>query len=328
MAPSKIPTLAHIRRAHTVIQPVVQATPLLRAPQLASATGAAEVFLKPESLQRTGSFKFRGAYWRLSQLPPDERARGVIAFSSGNFAQGLAAAGALLHVPVTIVMPFDVPSVKFEATKAYGARVVISLDDGRGREEVAAEVASDIAAHEGLTLLHPFDDPEIIAGQGGVALEAISDAERLGFTFDDVFCPVGGGGLVAGVSLAFHHLSPTTRIVGVEPLGFAGMAASLAAGKRVTVPLQGTSVCDGMMARAPGEHPFSAVRAVGGISSVIIKDRDVRKAQGLAFDTLKLVLEPSGASGLAGFIAQRRTVAGKVILILATGGNTSVQDFI
>lgn len=240
MNSSAVPTLDHLRSAYTATRPAVQVTPLLRSPQLADISGAAQVFVKPESLQRTGSFKIRGAYWRLTQLQADEAGRGVIAFSSGNFAQGLAAAGALLNVPVTIVMPIDVSPTKREATKSFGARIVLSEHRDRGREDVAAEVASRIAAEESLTLLHPFDDPEIVAGQGGVGIEALAQAEQLGINFEEAFCPVGGGGLVAGVSLAFHYLSPKTHVVGVEPNGFAGLAASLAADVRVTVPMGGT----------------------------------------------------------------------------------------
>lgn len=324
---SAVPTLAHIRSAHATTRRAVQATPLLSSPHLAGLSGAAEVFVKPESLQRTGSFKFRGAYWRLTRLRADERRRGVIAFSSGNFAQGLAAAGALLSVPVTIVMPSDVPPLKREATMAYGARVITSEHGDRGREDVAAQMASSIATEEGLTLLHPFDDPQIIVGQGGVGIDALTEAQQLRLEFDEVFCPVGGGGLVAGVSLAFHYLSPQTHVVGVEPQGFAGLAASLAAGERVTVPLDGsTTICDGMMARAPGEHPLSAIRAIGGIGSATVEDSQVREAQRLAFDSLKLVVEPSGASGIAALLSHTETLAGKTVLIIATGGNTSFHD--
>lgn len=326
MSSFALPTLARIRRAYAASDGVAQVTPLLRSPQLAELSGAAEVFVKPESLQRTGSFKFRGAYWRLTQLRADERARGVIAFSSGNFAQGLAAAGALLGVPVTIVMPIDVPPAKREATKSYGARIVLSDHGDRGREDVAAEMASRIASEENLMLLHPFDDPEIIAGQAGVGFEALTQAEELGVGFDEVFCPVGGAGLVAGVSLAFHYLSPHTQILGVEPKGFDGLAASLAAGERKTVPLDGTTICDGMMARAPGEHPLSVIRAIGGIGSRTVEDSEVRDAQRLAFEKLRIVLEPSGASGIAALLSGADAVAGKRALVISTGGNTSFRS--
>lgn len=326
MISPSVPTLAHLHDAYASVLPAVQVTPLLKSPQLADLSGAADVFVKPESLQRTGSFKIRGAYWRLTQLRAEEARRGVVAFSSGNFAQGLAAAGALLNVPVTIVMPVDAPPAKREAAEDFGARIIISEHGDRGREDVAAETASRIAAEEGLTLLHPFDDPEVVVGQAGVGIEALAQAEQLGISFDEVFCPVGGGGLVAGVSLAFHYLSPKSHLVGVEPKGFAGLAASLAADERVTVPMGGSTVCDGMMARAPGEYPLAAIRAIGGTGSATVGDREVQDAQRFAFEKLKLVLEPSGASGIAALLSQREKVAGKTVLVIATGGNTSLRS--
>ncbi len=168
-----IPSLEHLRRAYVATSRATQVTPLLESTALARLTGAARVFVKPESLQWAGSFKVRGAYWRLSLLSPEEKARGVVAYSSGNFAQGLAAAGEALGIPVTIVMPIDAPRAKSEATKDYGARVVVTDHGSRPREEVALEKAREIAAEQGLKLLHPFDDPEIVAGQAGAGLEAI-----------------------------------------------------------------------------------------------------------------------------------------------------------
>jgi len=234
-----VPDLEHLRRAYAVTAKATQTTPLLESTALAKLTGAARVFVKPESLQWAGSFKVRGAYWRLKQLSPAEAARGVVAYSSGNFAQGLAAAGEALGIPVTIVMPIDAPAAKREATAGYGARVVLTDHGDRAREEVASERARQIAAEENLTLLHPFDDPEIVAGQAGAGLKALDQLAAKEAKADLLFCPVGGGGLIGGVSLAFYYLSPEKEIIAVEPQGFNGMGNSLAHGAIETMLLGG-----------------------------------------------------------------------------------------
>lgn len=321
-----VPDLAHLQRAYTETRQVTQLTPLLRSPALATETGAAAVFVKPESLQWTGSFKIRGAYWRLRCLSPDEAKRGVVAYSSGNFAQGLAAAGQRLGIPVTIVMPIDAPEAKRAATQGYGAKV-ISTDHGtRAREEVAAERARAIAEDESLVLLHPFDDPEIVAGQAGVGLEALDQLESLGAEPDLLLCSVGGGGLIGGISLAFHYRSPQTQLIAVEPERFDGMGQSLRAGGRVTVPLGERSICDGLMARRPGEHPFAAVTQTN-LSGLTVSDAEVRAAMRFAADRLKLVLEPSGAATTAALLSGKLDVAGKTVVLIATGGNIALSDF-
>lgn len=321
-----VPPLDHLRRAYAVTSKATQATPLLESAALANLTGAARVFVKPESLQWAGSFKIRGAYWRLKQLSPAEAARGVVAYSSGNFAQGLAAAGEALGIPVTIVMPIDAPAAKREATAGYGARVVLTDHGDRAREEVASERARQIAAEEGLALLHPFDDPEIVAGQAGAGLEALDQLAAKEAKADLLFCPVGGGGLIGGVSLAFHYLSPQTQIVAVEPQGFNGMGNSLARGAIETMPLGGKSICDGLMARAPGKAPFAAM-TLAGAEGLAVDDASVRRAMKFAFERLKLVLEPSGAASLAGLMGGTVDVAGKTILVIASGGNVALADF-
>ncbi|MBL8583277.1 MAG: pyridoxal-phosphate dependent enzyme [Rhizobiaceae bacterium] len=323
----KVPDLEHLRRAYAATSRATQITPLLNAPSIASVVGAAQVFVKAESLQWGGSFKSRGAYWRLLQLSPAEARRGVVAFSSGNFAQGLAAAGQALGIPVTIVMPIDAPAAKRDATAGYGARVVQTDHGERPREEVAAAKARDIAADEGLALLHPFDDPEIVAGQAGVGLEALEQLAALGATVDLVLCPAGGGGLIGGLSLAFHYLSPATRVLPVEPEGFDGLRRSLAAGTIDPAPPGGASICDGLMARRPGEAPWAAIRAAGIADGVAIDDAAVRAAMKLAFERMKLVLEPSGAATLAALLAGKADSAGKTVLLIASGGNVSLPDF-
>ncbi len=321
-----IPDLAHLKRAYAATSKATQVTPLLESAALAREVGAERVFVKPESLQWAGSFKVRGAYWRLTLLSPEEKRRGVVAYSSGNFAQGLAAAGEALGIPVTIVMPIDAPAAKSEATRSYGAHVVQTDHGDRAREEVAAEKAREIAAEENLVLLHPFDDAEIVAGQAGAGLEALDQLAARGAEADLLFCPVGGGGLIGGVSLSFHYLSPQTAIFAVEPEGFNGMGTSLARGAIETMPLGAASICDGLMARRPGEAPFAAVTAAG-VKGRTVSDASVRQAMKLAFERLKLVLEPSGAAAIAAMLDPRIDLAGKTVVAIATGGNISLQDF-
>ena len=327
MADVLVPALDHLKQAYAVTSAATQVTPLLESAALARETGAARVFVKPESLQWAGSFKVRGAYWRLKRLSPDEAKKGVVAYSSGNFAQGLAAAGQALGIPVTIVMPIDAPAAKRDATAGYGARVVLTDHGDRGREEVAAAKAREIAETEHLTLLHPFDDPEIVAGQAGAGLEALDQLATKKAHADLVFCSVGGGGLIGGVSLAFHYLSPKTEIIAVEPEGFDGMGSSLAHGAIETMPIGPKSICDGLMARKPGDAPFAAVRAAG-VRGVTVDDALVRRAMKIAFERMKLVLEPSGAASLAALLGGKVDVKDKTVLVVATGGNVSLADFI
>lgn len=321
-----VPSLDHLKQAYAVTSRATQITPLLESAALARETGAARVFIKPESLQWAGSFKVRGAYWRLKQLSTEEARKGVVAHSSGNFAQGLAAAGQALGIPVTIVMPIDVPTAKRDATAGYGARVVLTDHGERAREEVAAAKAREIAETEGLALLHPFDDPEIVAGQAGAGLEALDQLEAKGASADLLFCSVGGGGLIGGVSLAFHYLSPATEIIGVEPEGFNGMGSSLAHGSIETMQIGPKSICDGLMSRRPGDAPFAAVKTAG-VRGITVDDQSVRSAMRIAFERMKLVLEPSGAASLAALLGGKVDVRGKTALVVATGGNVSLADF-
>jgi len=321
-----VPTIDHLKRAYAVTSGATQLTPLLDSAPLARMTGAARVYVKPESLQWAGSFKVRGAYWRLKQLSGEEAKRGVVAYSSGNFAQGLAAAGQALGIQVTIVMPIDAPVAKREATAGYGATVVLTDHGERAREEVASERAREIARDGGPILLHPFDDPEIVAGQAGVGLEALDQLAAKNAKADVLFCPVGGGGLIGGVALAFHYLSPKTELIAVEPEGFDGMGKSLRHGLIETMPLGPSSICDGLMARQPGKAPFAAVKATG-LRGVAVDDGAVRRAMKVAFERLKLVLEPSGAASLAALLDSRADVKGKTVLVIASGGNVALADF-
>ncbi len=325
----RLPSLDDLQAAFSATRRATQATPLLESRALAEATGAARAFVKAESLQRAGSFKIRGAYWRLTTLSEEARARGVIAYSSGNFAQGLAAAGEALGVPVSLVMPDDAPAAKIEATRAFGARVMLSHAGDRPREEAAAALASETAQAEGLTLLHPFDDPVIVAGQAAAGLEAIEQAAALPdpAAFDAVLVCVGGGGLAGGVSLAMHALAPEARLWAVEPEGWNAMGASLAAGERVRVAGGAPTICDALQATLPGEAPFAAAR-LARARGLDVTDDEVRAAMRFAFERLKLVLEPSGAVALAAALAGKAPLAGRTILIYATGGNVTLPDFL
>ena len=321
-----IPTPEELEKAFAVTRKATQRTPLLESEALARATGAARVFVKAESLQHAGSFKIRGAYWRLTRLSEDERARGVVAYSSGNFAQGLAAAGRAQGVPVTIVMPSDAPATKREATEGYGARVVLSDHGDRPREEAASELAREIAARDGLVLLHPFDDPAIVAGQAGAGLEALVQLREIGAKPDVVVCPVGGGGLIGGVSLAFRNADPNVRIVAVEPEGYDGMGSSLSAGAPQRVASGRVTICDALQATQPGAAPFEAARAAG-VTGIAIDDAAVRRALRFAFEKLKLVLEPSGAIALAALLDRRVDVSDQVAVVYVTGGNVAPESF-
>lgn len=317
-----VPTARDLAAAYAVTRRATRVTPLLDSESLRRATGARSLLVKAENLQRAGSFKLRGAYWRLSCLTGDERARGVVAYSSGNFAQGLAVAGRDLGVPVTIVMPEDAPAMKRRATERFGARVVLSHHGERPREEAASELARRISTDEGLVLLHPFDDPLIVAGQAGAALEAM---EQMGQAPDVVLCPVGGGGLMGGVALAVRAANPAAPIWGVEPLGYDGMGESLRAGARQRV-LGGTTICDALQATMPGEATFAACQAAA-VRGLTVADPEVAQAMRVAFEELKLVLEPSGAVALAAVLAGKVPVEGCDVLLFATGGNIPFDRF-
>lgn len=322
-----VPTFATLTKAFALTRKATVRTPLLESPALAAASGAARLFVKAENLQRAGSFKIRGATWRLAQLTEAERGRGVIAYSSGNFAQGLAAAGRAAGVPVTIVMPKDAPDLKRRATEGLGARVVLSDHGDRPREEAASELARDMAKAEGLVLLHPFDDPAIVAGQAGVALEALEQLAELGLTPDLVLCPAGGGGLVGGLSLGIRQAAPRAQIIAVEPAGYDAMGQSLAAGQAVRVAAGGKTICDALQATRPGDAPFAAARAAG-VTGVSVTDAEVGAALRSAFESLKLVLEPSGAVALAALLAGRVHTRERIVLVIASGGNIALEDFL
>jgi len=316
-------------RVYETVRTVSRETPLLTSPALDEIAGR-QLFVKAESLQYTGSFKLRGAFYRLKQLQPAQRQRGVVAFSSGNFAQGLARAGQLVDVPVTIVMPPNVPELKIRGTQRYGARVVIAEADGRPREVIAAELAAQLAEGEGLTLLHPFDDSDVVLGHSSLGTELLRQLEAVdeGQPLDTLLVPAGGGGLAAGIALALRAHGSTTRRVAVEPAGYDDLARSLAAGERHRNGPPSPTLCDALQANSPGAVPFSILqRALSGALNVT--DEEVRFAMRAAVESLKLVLEPSGASALAAALAARPRGLdlGQRVGVICSGGNIGAADF-
>ncbi len=296
-------------------------TPLINAPVLDERLGA-RVFLKAETLQRTGSFKFRGAYNKISQIPPEKRAAGVVAYSSGNHAQGVAAAAKLLGLPATIVMPADAPRLKCERTAALGAQVVLY---DRDKEDRAA-IAKKIVAERGATLVPPYDDPLIIAGQGTIGREIVEDLERLGLKPEIVCIGASGGGLAAGTSLGIKARVPEAKIYTAEPEGFDDTARSFKSGQReLNTRLSGT-ICDALMTATPGELTFPINRALIG-EGVSASDAEVAAAVRYAFHELKLVVEPGGAIGLAALLAGKIDVKGKVVVGVLSGGNVDPDLF-
>lgn len=312
---------ADIAEAARVLAPVAVRTPLISSPALDERMGT-KVFLKPEMLQRTGSFKFRGAFNKLSSIPPGSRGGGVVAFSSGNHAQGVAHAAQLLNMQATIVMPADAPLSKRERTKAYGAEVVLYDRDREDREAIAR----DIAGKRGATLVRPYDDPFVIAGQGTVGREIADDMAALGLTPDIVVAPASGGGLVAGVATAIKARYPQADVMSAEPEAFDDHARSLRAGKREAHRAEGRTICDALMASIPGEITF-AINSRLLTQGITASDAEVGTAVGFAFRELKLVVEPGGAVGLAALLAGRIDVSGKNIVIVLSGGNVDADLF-
>jgi len=289
-------------------------TPVLSSPPLDERIGA-HVYFKAECLQRTGSFKFRGAYNTISQIAAVREADHVVAFSSGNHAQGVAAAAKLCGLEATIIMPHDAPRIKRDNTLALGAEVIGYDRLTQDREEVAAEILAD---KDGV-LVKPFDDERVIAGQGTVGLEFIHALEGRGVKLDAVLVPCGGGGLAAGIGLAFEALSPQTQIIGCEPEGFDDHAKSLAAGQRQAHEGKNT-ICDALMVPMPGEITFEINQRLMS-DVVVVRDEDVRQAVAYAASQLKCVVEPGGAVGLAAVLSGRFKGQGKSIGIILSGGN-------
>lgn len=290
-------------------------TPLIESPALNERLGG-RALIKPETLQRAGAFKFRGAYNRLSRLSDDERRRGVVAFSSGNHAQGVALAAQLLGCPALIVMPTDSPAVKVEGTRGFGAE--IRFYDRFTEDRVA--IADQIARERGCVVVPSYDDPHIMAGQGTVGLEIVEQARALGVELDRVLSPVGGGGLIAGVSTAVKALSPATEVWGAEPAGFDETRRSLASGRRETVDEGARSICDALLTPIPGEltWPINSRNLTGVVA---VTDAEVAEAMRYAFSVLKLVVEPGGCVALTAALTGKIDLKGQTAAIVCSGGN-------
>jgi threo-3-hydroxy-L-aspartate ammonia-lyase len=309
--PSELPLrFADISAAHERLRGVATRTPVLRVAELDSRAGNS-LFIKCENLQRVGAFKFRGAYNRLVQLTPDERRRGVVAFSSGNHAAGVALAAKLLDIQATIVMPEDAPATKLETTKALGAHIVTYQRLSGDREAIAAEIVARTLA----TLVPPFDDYRIMAGQGTTALELCQDVADL----DALIVPLGGGGLLSGCAVAARELRKDITIYGVEPQAANDWQLSFQKGERVRTEI-GQTIADGLQSPAPGELTWPIVRTlVNGI--VTVSDDEIRAAMKLLFEAGRLVVEPSGAVGVAAAIFDKIPLRGKRVGVVISGGN-------
>jgi threonine dehydratase len=306
--------LADVEAAAARLAGVAHRTPVFTSRTLDAAAGGT-VFLKAECLQRGGAFKFRGAYNKIASLPPDVRARGVFAYSSGNHAQAVAIAASLLGTRATILMPEDAPAAKLDATRGYGAEVVSYDRWTESREEIGARLAAERAVE----LVKPYDDPLVMAGQGTTALELLADVPDL----DLLVTPVGGGGLIAGCATAAKALAPRLRVVGVEPATGDDTARSLAAGERVELGVPRT-IADGLQAPAPGELTFEVNRRL--VDEVVtVTDEEIVAAMTFLFDRLKLVVEPSGAVGVAALLTGR--VRGTRVGVVLSGGNVGAARF-
>ena len=319
--PAALPTAADVDAAAQRLAGVALRTPLLTSPVLDALTQS-RIFLKAEILQRTGSFKFRGAYNKLSSIPPSERTRGVVAYSSGNHAQGVAAAARLLGMPAVIVMPADAPRSKRERTQSLGAEVVLY---DRVREDRQA-IAHDIAAKRHAALVPPYDDPMVIAGQGTIGREIVEDLAAQGLVPEVVVSTASGGGLTAGIALAVKARVPQARLYTAEPEGFDDHARSFRSGQRErNASLTGT-ICDALMAQTPGELTFAINRALVA-EGCAVSDQEVAAAVAFAFSELKLVVEPGGAAALAALLSGKIDVKGKLAVAVLSGGNVDPALF-
>ncbi|MDI6624073.1 MAG: threonine/serine dehydratase [Brevundimonas sp.] len=296
-------------------------TPLIENPALNAHVGG-RVLLKAENLQRAGAFKFRGAWNRISRLTPEERARGVVAYSSGNHAQAVAAAAQMLGIEAVIVMPADSPAVKVEGVRSFGGEVRMYDRYTESREAIGEE----IAASKGSVLVRPFDDPFVIEGQGTVGLEILDQAKAVGVApLDQLVCGASGGGLIAGINLVMASLASHTPVIAVEPRDYNDTQLSLAAGERLThAPARGT-ICDALMTDRPGELTFPINRRLDRVETV--SDAEVAEAVRYAFRVLKLVVEPGGAVSLAALLAGKIQARDRTTAVVLSGGNVDPALF-
>jgi threonine dehydratase len=296
-------------------------TPLLDCPAASRLCGG-RVLIKAEMLQRTGSFKFRGAYNLISRLTPEQKANGIVAYSSGNHAQAVAAVAQQLGIKATIVMPADAPKLKLAATRDFGAEIVVYDRFGESREDIAAAIIQETGA----ILVPPFDHPLIIAGQGTVGLEIVEDLASLDLTPDIVVVPCGGGGLIAGTSIALKQAHPDTSIYAVEPAGFDETTRSLLSGQRECIDQDARSICDALLSPMPGEITF-AVNKENLAGGLVVTDQQAREAMAFAYRHLKLVVEPGGAVAFAAILGGLIDCTDRTVIAVCSGGNVDQEMF-
>lgn len=306
-------TYEDLAAAHERIKPVAKRTPVLTSSTVDALTGA-KVHFKCENFQRMGAFKFRGAYNALSQLSPEQKKKGVVAFSSGNHAQAVALSGRMLGVPATIVMPTDAPPVKLEATRGYGAEVVLYDASNEDR----AKIAEKLAAERGLTVIPPFEHPHILAGQGTAAKELIEETGHL----DILMVPCGGGGLLSGCSIAAKQLSPTCKVIGVEPAAGDDGLRAFRAGKLETISFPNT-IADGARTMSLGKLTFSIIQR--NVSDFLtVTDEELLKWMFFLWERMKMVVEPTGALAAAALLQGRIDAKGKKVGVVISGGNVDL----
>lgn len=313
--------VSDIEAAAARIESIAVKTPLLYSPYLNEVSGGS-IFLKPECLQRTGSFKIRGAYNLLSQLTDAQAANGVVAWSSGNHAQGVAAAGSILGIKTAIVMPEDAPAAKIDNTRRLGGELIL-YDRYTGDREV---IARALAAERSASIVPSYDHDHIIAGQGTVGLEIMSQANEMDLHIDQILFPCGGGGLISGSAVAIKSADASTRVYPVEPIDFDDTVRSLISGEREKNSPDARSICDALQTESPGKMTFDINRELleGGLT---VTDDEVRQAMRFAFRHLKLVVEPGGSVALAALLSGKIDTNAKTIVVVLSGGNVDAGLF-
>ncbi len=306
-------TYSDLAAAHARIRAVAKRTPVLTSSTIDALTGA-KVFFKCENFQRMGAFKIRGAYNALSQLSPEQKRKGVVAFSSGNHAQAVALSGKLLGVPATIVMPTDAPPVKLAATRGYGAEVVSYDASNEDRQKIAEKLASE----RGLTLIPPFDHPHILAGQGTAAKELFEDAGA----FDILMVPCGGGGLLSGCSIAAKHLSPKCRVIGVEPAAGDDGLRAFRSGKLETIKLPDT-IADGARTTSLGKITFAIIQK-NVDDFLTVTDDELLQSMFFLWERMKMLVEPTGALAACALLQGKIDAKGKKVGVVISGGNVDL----
>lgn len=313
--------ISTIRRAAERLSGRILRTPLLNAAMLDELAGC-RVFVKAEPLQKTGSFKLRGALNKILSVPEEKRKSGFVAFSSGNHGQAVAAGASMVGAPAVIVMPKDAPSIKIDSCRWWGAEVVLFDRVTDDREAIGRRIEDE----RGMTLVPPFDDPEVMSGQGTMGLEIVEQLREAGAEPDALLVNCSGGGLASGVTTAVRHAFPATRFYTVEPAGFDKMARSLAAGAPQKNERLTGSIMDALMAQVPGRLTLATLQA-NGVTGLSATDDEALDAMAAAFRTLKIVVEPGGAAALGALLARKVDLAGKTVVVVCSGGNVDPAMF-